>query len=78
MSSGACSRAMQGWLAGCAAATAVIIAFAWITLVVASISDGGLVQLVGGTVVLLMFPSLVVFVVTMSTEWPDRRATAPV
>jgi len=63
MSSGTFSRAMKGWLAGCAAATAVIAAFAWIILAFAAVSSGDLSRLVGGTVILL-FPGLLVFLVT--------------
>jgi hypothetical protein len=57
MSSGTWSRAMKGWLAGCAAATA---AFVWI---VVAVSSRDLSQLARGTA-LLLFPGLLIFLVT--------------
>jgi len=51
---------MKGWLAGCAAATAVIAAFVWI---VVAVSSGDLNQLARGTALLLL-PGLLVFLVT--------------
>jgi len=60
MSSGTCSSAMKGWLAGCAAATAVIAGFVWI---VVAVSSGDLNQLARGTALLLL-PGLLIFLVT--------------
>jgi hypothetical protein len=67
MSSGSCFRAMKGWLAGCAAATAVIAAFTWIVVASASASSGDLAR---GSVALL-FPALLVFlVICLLTGFP--------
>jgi hypothetical protein len=54
-----CSRAFEGWLAGCGAATAVLAAFAQILLMIAS--RGDIMRLLGGTVALL-FPLFLVFI----------------
>ena len=61
MSSGICSRAMKGWLAGCGAATAVISTFMWVILAIAS--SGDLPRFVGDSLAML-FSALLVFVVT--------------
>jgi hypothetical protein len=55
-----CSRAFEGWLAGCGAATAVLFAVAQTLLIVTS--GGDIVRLLGGTVALL-FPLFFVFVI---------------
>jgi hypothetical protein len=61
MSSGVWSRAIKGWLAGCAAATVVIGAFTLVRLAIAS--SGDLPRFVGGSLAFL-FPTLLIFVVT--------------
>jgi len=61
MSSRIWSRAIKGWLAGCAAATAVIGAI--ILVMVAMASGGDLTGFAGGGVALL-FPAFLIFVVT--------------
>ncbi len=70
MSSGACSRAMKGWLAGCGAATAVIAGFAWIIIAFASISSGDPNLLAGGTVALGVLGFLVFLVTCLLTGFP--------
>ena len=56
------SRAMEGWLAGCAAATGFLIAFA---LVILALGPGGVlsVRFVGSAIALL-FPALLIFLIT--------------
>jgi hypothetical protein len=55
MSSSICFRTMKGWLAGCGAATAVIVGFTWALV---AITSGGSFSLV------LLYPALLIFVVT--------------
>jgi hypothetical protein len=60
VSSGNFWRGMKGWLAGCGAATALIVGFTWI---VVAVSSGDLNLLAGGTAALWL-PALLVFLVT--------------
>jgi branched-subunit amino acid transport protein len=61
MSSDSRSRAMKGWLAGCGAASGVISTF--IVVLQAIASGGNLMLFMGGSLAVL-FPALLVFVVT--------------
>ena len=60
MTSGTCSRALTGWLAGCAAATAVMCGLGLVVLAIASGRD--LVRFLEGGLALLVF-ALIDFVV---------------
>ena len=62
MSSSTCSRAMGGWLAGCAAATGVVCVFAPVISAIAS-SDVNSLRFAGGAIALL-FPAVLIFIVT--------------
>lgn len=59
MSSGACDRALLGWLAGCASATTVLCSFGLLGLAIVSRND--LTRFVGGSFALLVL-SLILFV----------------
>jgi hypothetical protein len=62
MCSANCSRAMGGWLAGCAAATGVLCAFA---LVVSAAASGEVFSLrFAGAAVALLFPAVLIFIIT--------------
>ncbi len=70
MSSGTYSRAMKGWLAGCAAATAVIAGFAWIIVALAAVTGGDLDRFVGGTMATLLAALLVFPIACLMTGFP--------
>ncbi|PAY05073.1 hypothetical protein CK489_31250 [Bradyrhizobium sp. UFLA03-84] len=59
--SSTCCRSIGGWLAGCGAATAVLSGVVQTILMITS--GGNITRLLGGIVVLLL-PSVVVFVIT--------------
>jgi hypothetical protein len=62
MCSANCSRPMGGWLAGCAAATGVLCAFA---LVVSAAASGEVFSLrSAGAAVALLFPAVLIFIIT--------------
>jgi hypothetical protein len=70
MASGACSRAMKGWLAGCGAATAVIGGVAWMIIAFASVSSGDLNLLAGGTAAFFVLGFLVFLATCVLTGFP--------
>lgn len=70
MSSGTYDRAMKGWLAGCAAATAVIAGLAWISVALAAITGGDLDRFAGGTMAILLGALLVFLITCLLTGLP--------
>ncbi len=63
MSSGVYFRTMKGWLAGCGAATAVIVSFVWMLLAAGAVSRG-LPVAFEDVIVGLSLPVGLVFVIT--------------
>jgi hypothetical protein len=62
MYSASCSRAMGGWLAGCGAATGILCAFA---LVISAVTSDGIFSVrFAGSAVALLFPAVLIFVIT--------------
>src|ERR1044072_8926333 len=76
---GTFSRTIKGWLAGCGASTAVIVAFTWAVVASASASSGDLARDTGAVLLSgLMFFLLICLLTALPAAaviwWSERRA----